>query len=611
MKNPNPEAFEKFLPLARLALDGRFDAGAREVWAVPLARLLEAASRGVGQIKVTECGLPDNPPEEFFAVSGDLVLLPRYQSCWDRVRTDFEQRLAAPRPLFDDHAVRAGLDAILPRLKEDHFDNARQRLAVAAFFDAGVGVLTGGPGTGKTTCAAALLALRKRLEPGLEPAAVLVVAPTGKAACRLAESLSKSADRLPLEPAEKEFLKSLSPRTLHKALEWTPKDPEQGGPFARNRERPLDARVVIVDEASMVDLELMAHLVLALPPAATLILLGDSDQLESVETGGVLAELVARGTAGALPPDTLARWQARTGEDTVTKIGGEAAAGTVGVPPASPQSGQDARAPGSLRHSLSRLAAQACALQPLPGLVIALKSSYRAKESPWILELADMVKPGGTGTATQFRALAAAHEPNVRLYDARADFDACCDGHWKMWTQAMSGWTVKNFAEFLPGLGGYLAAFQLLCGSNAQVDRANRRGMRILWGGTPKQAGQPHGCPIIVGTNSHSLGLSNGDIGVALGSGPGTPAQVAVFPGIPQPIPLSRLPEHQPAFALTIHKSQGSEWQAVALDLPGEESRLLGRNLVYTAITRSGDGFHLFAGNNALESLLDDKARIG
>jgi exodeoxyribonuclease V alpha subunit len=584
-----PEAFENFLPLARLALSGRFDGGGREVWAGPLARLLEAASRGVGQITATECGLPDNPPDEFFAIAGDLVLLPRTQSCWDRVREDFERRLAEARPIFDDRAVRRGLDGIVPRCIEDHFDNAQQRLAVAAFCDARAGVLTGGPGTGKTTCAAALLALRKRLDPTLHPDAVLLAAPTGKAACRLAESLRKSADRLPLEPAEKEFLKSLQPRTLHKALEWTPKPPEQGGPFLRDGERPLDARMVIVDEASMVDLELMSHLVLALPSDASLILLGDSDQLESVETGGVLAELVARGAAASLPEDTLARWHARTGDDAarifadglaVTKIADEAV-------------------------SLSRRSAQVPALEPLPGLMIPLKSSYRAKESPWILQLAGIVKPGGTGTAEQFRMLAAANAPHVRLYDSRADFERFCGGHWQNWGSMVSGWTAGNFPDFLPGLGGELSAFQLLCGTNAQVDRANRQGVRILRGSSPGSAGLPHGCPIIVGTNSPALGLSNGDLGVALGSGPGTPAQIAVFPGLPAPIPLTRLPSHQPAFALTIHKSQGSEWHTVALDLPGEESRLLGRNLVYTAITRSAFGFHLFAGQNALESLLD------
>ena len=175
----------------------------------------------------------------------------------------------------------------------------------------------------------------------------------------------------------------------------------------------------------------------------------------------------------------------------------------------------------------------------------------------------------------------------------------------------MDQWTMQNSAELLKDLGEHLSAFQLLCGSNAQVDRANRRGQCLLWGTAPAQSSQilPHGCPILVCSNSHALGLSNGDIGVALGAGRGTAAQVAVFPELSQPIPLAQLPEHKPAFALTIHKSQGSEWTEVALDLPGEESELLDRNPIYTAVTRSSRGFHLFAEKNSLERILDKKTK--
>ena len=569
----------RFLPLARLALAGEFGKGDREELVEPLARLLEAASRGVGQLLKKDCRLPENHPKDFFATDGDLVLLPRYKSCWDLVRKEFEDRIAGEGGgpslvACDDQNVLRELNAILPAMAEASFDNAQQRLAVAAFVDARAGVLTGGPGTGKTTCAAALLALRKRLDPSLAPGSVLISAPTGKAACRLAESLANAADRLPLTHEEKGFLKNLKPQTLHKALEWTPKQPEQGGPFARNATRPLDVELIVIDEASMVDLELMAHLVRALPPAATLILLGDSDQLESVETGGVLAELVERGAAGSLPADTLRRWSSRIGSDAA-KVFAD------GLP---------------ARKSVA---------SPLPGLAIGLRHSYRARESAWILNLAAIVKPGHAGTADAFRQLARAYEPNVRCYDHRADFDAFCHGQWESWSHLMGRWSMWNSAELIPQLGGHLAAFQLLCGSNAQVDRANRRGQCLLWGTSPQSPHiLPHGCPLLVTSNRHSLGLSNGDIGVALGAGRGSAAQVAIFPGHPQPIPLAQLPQHQPAFALTIHKSQGSEWAEVALDLPGEESDLLDRNLLYTAITRASRRFHLFAEKNALERIL-------
>ena len=572
------EPLARFLPLARLALTGEFGEGDRERFVEPLARLLEAASRGVGQLSKIECRLPANHPEEYFSTDGDLVLLPRYKSCWDLVRDEFERRFSDKGDglVFNGEEVLKGINDILPAVAEPFFDNAQHRLAVAAFVDARVAVLTGGPGTGKTTCAAALLALRKRLDPTLTAEDVLISAPTGKAACRLAESLCKAAERLPLSDEEKDFLIHLEPKTLHKALGWTPKPPEQGGPFARNATRPLDLKLVIVDEASMVDLELMAHLMRALPSVATLVLLGDSDQLESVETGGVLAELVERGVADALPPETLKIWSSRIGSDAAKVY----------------DAGLTTKKPSAL---------------PLPGLVIGLRHSYRAKESPWILELASIVRPGSTGSADDFRRLAKDHVANVRIYDKRAEFDAFCHDQWERWSLLMTKWTLENLSELLPNLGGLLSEFQLLCGSNAQVDRANRRGQCVLWGSSPAQSPHilPHGSSLLVSSNRHSLGLSNGDIGVALGTGPGTAAQVAVFPGQALPIPLAQLPEHKPAFALTIHKSQGSEWANVALDLPGEESELLDRNLIYTAITRSCRGFHLFAEKKALERILD------
>ena len=282
------KAVEDFVPLARLTLSGSFDDSACERWAWPLAQLLEAASRGSGHMSLSECTLAPDAPPEFFAVEGSRVLLPRNAAFWRQVRTRMQALHAAPADRWPDDAVRVALDAILPAYRESYqgsvvFDNAQQRLAVAAFVDARVGVLTGAPGTGKTTSAAALLAVRKRLEPSLCAEQVLLCAPTGKAACRLVDSMRAAALRLSLTENEREFLGALVPQTIHRALEWGPRPPEQGGPFGRGSLRPLMQRLVIIDEASMVDLHLMAHLLRALGPAVSLLLLGDRDQLESVD----------------------------------------------------------------------------------------------------------------------------------------------------------------------------------------------------------------------------------------------------------------------------------------------------------------------------------------
>jgi exodeoxyribonuclease V alpha subunit len=154
-----------------------------------------------------------------------------------------------------------------------------------------------------------------------------------------------------------------------------------------------------------------------------------------------------------------------------------------------------------------------------------------------------------------------------------------------------------------------LGRFQLLCSTNHQVDRANQAGTALLWGkGARSLSELPHGCPVLILANLRSLGLSNGDIGIALGPISGGPATLVLFPGadgIPRLIPRVRLPAHQPAFGLTIHKSQGSEWDSVALELPSNaESRLLSRNLLYTGITRSRRVLDLFGTPESLDLVL-------
>ncbi len=572
--------FEPFVPLARITLGDGLHAGPREAWVEPLARLLEAASRGVGQLSLSECPLPADAPPAFFAREGDCVLLPRNAAFWRELRATVEARWSQPVAHFADAAVKAALDSILPhdvqRAPDGRviFDNAQQRLAASAFVDARIGVLTGGPGTGKTTSAATLLAMRKRLEPALRAEDVLLCAPTGKAACRLADSLSSASNRLQLGQDEQAFLSALQPMTLHKALEWTPLPPEGGGPFRRGPSRPLAQRLVLVDEASMVDLALMAYLLRALQPDAALLLLGDSDQLESVDTGGVLAELVTRGAAGTPPAAMEVRWRARL----------------------------DAEPGPILRHGLPSRPHT----QPLPGLVVGLRYSFRAKAAPWVLELAAIAQPGHTGTAATFLACCERHAAHVRVHRRSRDLHAACQERWKDARRQTDGWRAAKLPTET-AIRSVLLAFQLLCGSNAQVARANRLGLAVFWGQHPQRAGVsvPHGCPILVTQNSYALGLSNGDVGIALGAGPDRPAEVAVFPGLEAPIPLPELPNYQPAFALTIHKSQGSEWQTVAIELP-DEGELLDRNLLYTAITRSSGGLELcLGGAKTLQGVLD------
>ena len=352
-------AWHRFRALADHAVRG--DPAGRP-WRDALARLFEAASRGLGHLGAAELAGPAGAlPEHLIGTIDQRFMLPRQAAAWRQVRRFYTQRHHQRLELADDATIRAGLDAILPhRPDPSGIDNAHQRLAVAGLVDAACGVLTGGPGTGKTATAATLVALRSLLDPDLDAGAVLLAAPTGKAANRLRQSLIAAAGHLHLNPAQQALLDDLHPVTLHRALGWSPIPPERGGPFRHHAAHLLPQRLIIVDEASMADVELMAALSAAVAPDSALILLGDRDQLESVEAGGVLAEMVLRGASGQLTPAAAATLTRRCDHDARTW--------------------REALDDGH-QH------------QALPGLAYGLGHSWRARSAPWILELAALVRP--------------------------------------------------------------------------------------------------------------------------------------------------------------------------------------------------------------------------
>lgn len=441
------------------------------------------------------------------------------------------EQLAAGEKERDDEA-----DRVLGQL----FDGAglaagevdRQRQAAELALARRLVIISGGPGTGKTSTVVKLLAalLHCEKEGRLR---VALAAPTGKAAMRLTESVARVRRQLlKVLPAAAEIPDAAM--TLHRLLGVS-----AGGGFRHHRNNPLCCNVVAVDEASMVDLALMSRLVDALPADARLILIGDSDQLASVESGAVLADLLA-----ALPECSVVLRRSWRFDDNIGELAAAVNAGE---------------------------AAQAWQL-------LDERDNLHLLGPRWIGELVRRREP---------------YMQRVReVEDAVEQCGFCSDA------QATS-----VFAEF--------RRFQILCAL-----RDGRRGIRELNRAiTAHLAAAGFRCgdgrlwypgrPIIVTANEYSLGLFNGDIGICLPGRDGSDGRVwfETVTGFTV-LHLSRLPRHETVFAMTIHKSQGSEFDSVAVVLPPEGNRLLSRELVYTAVTRAKEEVLLVADEAAFSEAL-------
>ncbi len=461
-----------------------------------------------------------------------LDLYWRWQSALAR---SIQARVQVPPPELDPKQVRADLDAL--NLEGE------QRLAVAVAALRPFTVIAGGPGTGKTATMVRLLALLAgRAE---RPPRVALMAPTGKAAARMSEAIRKHRGTLP------EALRARIPheaRTIHKRLGAIPGRPR----FTYNSDNPLPADIVVVDEASMIDLSVMARVFEAVPVEARLVLLGDPDQLTSVEAGSVLGDICAAGGWHFSAP--LVQRLAAIGERV--KGGG---------------------APG------------------VGDSTVLLKHTWRFGPDSGIKALADAVNAGDRGAAGE-----ALHAYEDVLW---MECEGSVDAH--LAPRVLAGYTqavtARDPAEALALLG----KFRILA-----PHRRGRRGVYALnesverWlresGALQGEAEWYAGRPIIVTRNDAPLGLFNGDVGITL------PDEAGVlrvwFPGRdgPRSVLPARLPDHETVFATTVHKSQGSEYEEVALVLPEGPSPLLTRELLYTAITRASKRVVLIGGLEVL-----------
>lgn len=387
-----------------------------------------------------------------------------------------------------------------------------QRMAAGMALGRQLALIAGGPGTGKTTTVARVLAALLTTQPQLR---VVLAAPTGKAAARMLEALQGARANLDLDLLADGSMPG-SATTLHRLLGIRP---DSATP-RHDASRPLALDVLVVDEASMIDLPLFAKLLDALPATARLILLGDPDQLAPVGPGAVFADLL----------------------------------------------GLRGQAPSAIAAS-----------------IVTLSEGHRFAADSGVGQLAELAKRGDVEACA---ALLQAGRDDVRWHGgASRDWTAQL---LQRMAQESTAYRSAVAREDVAAAFRELGKFRLLCAVRegpAGVAQINHLLETRLWQASPARPWYA-GRAVMIRSNDLGLGLSNGDVGITLPTADGLRVFFLQVEGYRAYAP-QRLPAHEAAFAMTVHQSQGSEFAAVALLLPDEDSPVLSRSLIYTAVTRA------------------------
>jgi exodeoxyribonuclease V alpha subunit len=469
---------------------------------------------------------------------------------------DYERRLAesllalaGDASNVDEAQLRAGLDRYFPDPRD-----TEQKLAAAMAVLRRLCVISGGPGTGKTTTVVKILALLAEQARG-EKLAIGLAAPTGKAAARVQDAIRTALDRLGLD-ADVRAAMPLEAHTLHRLLGARPDSIY----YRHNRENPLPLDILVVDEASMADLALAAKLLEALPSRTRLILLGDKDQLASVEAGSVLGDICAHCGVSA----EFARRLARVSGINIRDI-----------------------------QVTQRAAA------PLSDSIALLERSYRFGPESGIGTLARLINEGkgaealallkaGSHADIGWRAI---READLRASLATRVIERLHEYFHAVRTSRTPQEIFARFNEFRvlcahrTGFAGVAAANRMI---EEALDAERLIDARHAW-----YAGRP----VMITRNDYNLRLFNGDVGITLPDAEAEGRLRVYFPGGESASPDSRrglrrfaparLPVHETVYAMTIHKSQGSEFGYVLMVLPDEPSPVLTRELLYTGLTRA------------------------
>lgn len=517
----------------RLVLEGRSERGALPVevpeagpWRQALVRSGLVADRAVGAPLV---------------LADDRLYLERYWRLQARLVSALRARIGEAPPPADAEGLAEGLARLFPDAPAH--DGQVMAALVAALHP--FSVVTGGPGTGKTTTVVRVLALlvEQAFAAGLPAPRIALLAPTGKAAARMSEAIRRQVDRLEVTARVRGAI-PVEAATLHRALGARPGSTR----FRYDARNPLTADVVVVDEASMVDLALMSRLFDALRPKARLILLGDRDQLASVEAGAVLGDLCASGDP---------RFSAHAAAQMAPFVG-----------PLPEAMVDPAAGPG------------------LADAVVHLTHTWRFGADSGIGALAAAINAGDAGAAT-----AVLDDPERPDADRLAVDPA--DPLAALRPVVEAGYRALGAARAPEDALAALGRFRVLCAHREGalgVRMVNQRVERWLARANivrPEERWYP-GRPVMVTRNDYATGLFNGDVGITLHGEAGVRVWFPGPPGAPpRAVAPARLPPHETVYATTVHKSQGSEFDHVAVVLPAQVSPIVTRELLYTGVTRA------------------------
>jgi exodeoxyribonuclease V alpha subunit len=547
-------------------------------------------------------GLPLSAP---MVLDGSRLYLRRYWNHERIVAAAIRQRLSQTWPV--PASLGEELDRLFPPPISSGSDAPNwPKIACALAARGGFTVITGGPGTGKTTTVVRLLGLLQTLQlrEHNQPLRIRLAAPTGKAAARLNASIAAQIAQLDVDENTRAAIPA-EVTTLHRLLGARP-DTRR---FRHDRANPLHLDVLVIDEASMIDLEMMSAVLVALPSTARLILLGDKDQLSSVEAGAVLGDLCRHAQGGHYDNDTAAWLHAVAAADIQRFVRDDA--------------------------------------RPLDQHVAMLRHSHRFSATSGIGQLARAVNNGDTGAACALLSTSSSDLAWMRDSHRRQLVELAIDGHPESFDEPGDAATAQGYCHYLRRLKGErprvdsdaeeyahwasnvlkaFGSFQLLCavrqgpygveGLNQLIaDGLQTRGL------IEAASGWYEGRPVMVTRNDYSLGLANGDVGICLRM-PNETGEMRLAVSflvnasrgettgtrIRHVLP-SRLDEVSTVYAVTVHKSQGSEFEHTALVLPAEPSATLSRELLYTGITRARRWFTLVASEQALDDAIARRTR--